>query len=416
MAEQRNIVIVGGSNSGLGAAHYALKHIVPALKAKHDAKHHVYLLNPSSDWYYRIAAPRIAASTTLMSAEKALFNIPSIFKQYGDEDFTFIEAEATGLDTTARTISYSKGENTEKLSYHALIVATGSKSHDSVFSHTNTPALLEAIKTRNSKLLEAKDIIVVGGGPTSVEHAAEIGELLNGKPGWFGSPPKKVNITLITGANQLLVALRPAIAKTAEDKLKQLGVDVMYNTRVGDVSNGANGKTTVALANGEKMVVDLYIPAHGVLPNSSWLPKSLLNDQGYLKTNDQTLRVDDAGSRVYAIGDIGSYSRNTAIDINDSLPVAMVNLKRDLLAYSAENPDKKPNGNDRIYKPSTSETMFVPVGSNGGVGALFGWRAPNWLVWLFKSRDMMLSMGTVGMVTGDKFKKESLLTRLEIVE
>jgi NADH dehydrogenase FAD-containing subunit len=407
MSDQRNIVILGGSSSGLSAAHYILRHTLPALKAKHSAKYHVYLVNPTKEWYFRIASPRIAASTSLLPVEKALFDIEAAFKQYSSNDFTFVQATATGLNPTTRTVTYKKNQylEEEELSYHALVVATGTRTHDPTFSmHTDTPALLDAIKTRNTEIKAAKSIIIVGGGPTGVEHAGEVGELLNGKPGWFSTPPPKTNITLITADPKLLPVLRPAIAKIAENKLKKLGVDVIYNTRVANVTTKDN-KTTVTLAKGEKLEADLYIPAHGVLPNTSYIPDELLNDKGYLKTNASTLRVDEAGPRVYALGDVASYSRNFVLDIYDAAPVLAINLERDLLSFDPKNPTAKPKGSDRVYTPNTKEMQFVPIGTGGGVGAILGWKAPSWFVWLLKGRDFMVGLATGPLVTGDKFKK-----------
>ncbi|KAI4653821.1 hypothetical protein J4E93_001588 [Alternaria ventricosa] len=80
MSEQRNIVIVGASGAGIQATHYILKHILPALKAKNDAKYHVYNISPSSQWYFRVASPRVAASTERMSTDKVLFDLHEGFK------------------------------------------------------------------------------------------------------------------------------------------------------------------------------------------------------------------------------------------------------------------------------------------------------------------------------------------------
>ncbi|KAF2270087.1 FAD/NAD(P)-binding domain-containing protein [Lojkania enalia] len=418
MPEQRNIVILGGSVSGLQSAHYILKHLLPSLNAKHEAQYHVFLINPSPDYYFRIAAPRTAVSTSRLPAEKIFFDIEEAFKKYPSNNFTFLQGAATGLDTTARTITYKRSEylGDEQLSYHALIVATGSRTFEPAFSQpTDKLTTLNAIKSLNTKLSTAKDVVVVGGGPTGVEVAAEIGELLNGKPGWFSTPEKKANITLITAANHLLHTLSPSRGKEAEIKLKRLGVDVLYNTRVADTTATKDGRTVVTLGKGEKLEVDVYVAAHGVLPNSSFIPSPLLDANGYVKTNPQTLRVDEAGARVYAIGDVASYSRNTILDVYDSFPVAMVNLKRDLFSYNPANPNKKPSGKDRHFTPNKKEMMIVPVGSAGGVGALFGWRAPNWLVWLAKSRDFMVGIGPGPVISGDKVKKEVAWTKEEAV-
>jgi NADH dehydrogenase FAD-containing subunit len=415
MAEQRNIVVVGGSVSGLNAAHNVLKHILPALKTKANAKYHVYLINPSSAWYFRNASPRVAASTTRMATEKIMFEIKDGFKQYSADDFTFVEASATGLDAVARSISYKnhRTSNVEQLSYHALIVATGSSTYYQAFSQSaGTQEVLDAIKITNDKVQSAKDIIIVGGGPTALEFAAEVAEHRNGKPGWFSNVQRKLNITVITSTDRLLMPLRPAIAKIADQKLRALGVDILYNTKVVDTKE-SNGRTTVTLANGETLEADLYVPAYGVEPNSSWLPADLLDDKKYLKTSD-TLRVDAAGSRVYAIGDIGSYSRNNAVDIINSLPVLAVNLKRDLLSYNPTLPDEKPKGKDRVFKVDEREMMVVPLGSGGGVGAIMGWQLPSWAAWLIKGRDFLVGMSGLPTVNGNT-AKETVWTKDEVV-
>jgi NADH dehydrogenase FAD-containing subunit len=416
MSEVRNIVILGASFGGLPATHYILRHILPALKAKKDAKYHVYIIDKSSDWYFRIAAPRAGVSLPLMPKEKIFHDISKIFAQYASEDITFIQATVTSLDTTARTIQFTKSEylGNESLAYHALIVATGSKTHDPVYSmHTDTPGTIDAIKAMNQAVLTAKEIIIVGGGATGVESAGEIGELVNGKPGWFNAPVPKVRITLITASAKLIPELRPSLGKVAEEKLKKLGVDVLYNTRVADVAT-TEGRTTVTLAKGDKMEADLYIGAVGITPNSSFLPKHLLDGKkGHLLTNPKTLRVDLAGPLVYGLGDIVSFSNGTSIQLTDSLPALLINLKRDLLSYDPAFPDKKPKGKDREFEPSTKEMLTVPLGTGGGVGVIYGWRIPNWLVWYLKGRDYLVGYLVPGYLSGDMMKKEFKWTKEE---
>lgn len=414
MAEQRNIVIVGGSSAGLMAAHNYLKFILPALKSKAEAKYHVYLVNPSPNWYFRVASPRTAASTKRMPVEKLVFDIEDAFKKYSSDDFTFLEATATGLDTSARTISYKskKSVNDESLTYHALVVATGSKTYYPAFSQSaGSQEVFDAVKTTNEKVAAAKDIVIVGGGPTAVEFAAEVAEHRNGKPGWFSNVQRKVNITIITAADRLLTPLRPAISKTAEQKLKALGIDVVYNSRVVDAQEDKKGRTTITLAKGDKLEADLYVPAYGVLPNSSWLPSELLDEKNYIKT-DFKMRVEGAGPRVYAFGDVASYSRNNAWDIIFAISVLAINMKRDLLSFNPALPDQKPKGKDRVYTIDTREGMMVPMGTTGGVGAVLGWRIPNFVVWLAKGRDYLLSMSGKSTVTGEAVK-ETVWTKEE---
>ncbi|KAH6625606.1 hypothetical protein C7974DRAFT_396384 [Boeremia exigua] len=418
MAEQRNIVVLGASAAGLQSAHYIMKHILPALKQHtKDAKYHVYLINPSSDWWFRVASPRVAASTTRMAAEKILFDIPTGLKQYSRDDITFIEGAATNLSESKRVVSYRRAgaSDEETLQYHALIVATGSRTYHQAFSMSgDTQTTLNSIKLTNEKVSTAKDIVIVGGGPTAVEFAGEVAEHKNGKPGWFSSISKTANITLITAGDALLPALRPAIGKAAEQKLNALGVEVMYNQRVTD-SQTSGDRTIITLAKGDRLEADLYVPAYGVEPNSSFLPAHLLDAKQYLTTNSKTLRVDIAGPRVYSIGDVASYSRNSAVDIINSLPVLFVNLKRDLLSYNALLPDAKPSGKDRELVLETKEMQIVPIGSGGGVGAVMGWKVPSWFVWALKGRDYMLSMSGAPTANGASMKKAIPWTKEEAV-
>lgn len=416
MAEQRNIVVIGASAGGLPSSHYILKHILPALKSKGDAKYHVYVINPSSHYYFRNASPRVAASTTLMGTEKVLYDLHEGYAQYSKDDFTLIEAAATGLDISSREVLYrrSKATDDERLSYFALVVATGSKTYHPAFSMSvDSQATLEAIKWTNEKVASAKDIIVVGGGPTAVEFAGEAAEFRNGAPGWFSKPQRKVNITLVTATERLLTNMRPAISKAAEQKLKALGVDILYNTRVIDTTKGEDGRTIVNLAKGDRLEADLYVPAFGVEPNSSWLPPHLLNEKKYLKNNAETLRVDEAGPRVYAIGDVASYSRNNIWDIMLAMPTLAVNMKRDLLAFNSAQPDARPKGKDRLFKVNMKESQVTPIGSRGGVGAIMGWRLPNFVVWFLKCRDYMVGFAAVPYVTGSNMKKEIVWTKEE---
>ncbi|KAJ4369497.1 hypothetical protein N0V86_009332 [Didymella sp. IMI 355093] len=418
MAEQRNIVVLGASVAGLQTTHYIMKHILPALKkSKIDAKYHIYLINPSSDWWFRVASPRVAASTTRMSSEQILFNIRPGLEQYSSNDISFIEATATGLSEQTRTVTYRcAGANIEEtLSYHALIVATGSRTYYQAFSMSDdTATTLSSIELTNEKVRTAKDIVIVGGGPTAVEFAGEVAEHRNGKAGWFAKTNKQANITLVTASDKLLPALRPAIAAAAAAKLSALGVEVLYKQRVVDTSSSGD-RTTLTLDKGDKLEADLYVPAHGVTPNTSFVPSHLLDSKKYLATNPQTLRVDAAGPRVYAIGDVASYSRNNIVDIINSLPVLLVNLKRDLLAYNAMLPDEKPKGRDRVYVQEEREMQFVPIGSSGGVGAVMGWRVPSFFVWALKGRDYMVGMSGKPTVGGESMKKEIVWTKEEAV-
>ncbi|KAI9711014.1 MAG: hypothetical protein M1820_002452 [Bogoriella megaspora] len=407
MSEQREIVVIGASMAGLGVSHYFLKHILPELKSKADGNYHVTLIDSSSHLFFRIASPRALVDKKLMPDSKTFLSIADGFKQYSASDFTFTQALATSWNPDSRTVTINlvgSGE-TKTIEYYALILATGTRTPTPLTSlHDDHKVSQRALDEMNQKLPTAKSIIVGGGGPAGVEVAGEIGEALNGRAGWFSARPSnpKANVTLYSGSEKLIPILRPALGKQAETYLAKVGVDVIHNVKIVG-SEPAGDQTTVKFSNGEEKTVDIFIPAMGVTPNTGYVPQSLKNEKGYVKNNHETLRIDEAGSRVYAIGDCASYTRGGAMDFFDALPVLVTNIKSDLLA--AHSGEKADNVQDRVFKANLSESQLVPVGRSKGVAAVFGWRLPSIMCWMIKGRDYMVGQAQIQR-DGSKWTKE----------
>ncbi|KAF4924066.1 hypothetical protein CGCVW01_v004300 [Colletotrichum viniferum] len=130
----------------------------------------------------------------------------------------------------------------------------------------------------------------------------------------------------------------------------------------------------------------------------------MLNSDGRVETNPSTLRVDKAGPRTYAIGDVSSYARPAVHNILSAVPVLCANIKRDLLLASGKTDAAAKD--DRVFKEDSRETQMVPIGKSKGVGAAMGWRLPGFLVWLIKGRDYWL-WTTTKLWGGEQWAKES---------
>lgn len=403
--ETRNIVIIGASFGGISIAHYFLKHIAPALKASPtagSASYKLILIDPSTHFWWRPSAPRALVEASLMPHSKTFVPIADCFKGYPASAVSLRQGRATAVDTAAGTVTFqpttdavhskststSDSTPTETIPYHALVLATGTTTGSPLTSligpHTGTISALDAMNTR---LRAAKSIVVGGGGPVAVETAGEIGEALNGVAGWGSERPgkPKASVLLVTSGAKLLPKLRPALSDKAETYLNRVGADVRYNTRVVSAEPAADGQqTTVTLDNGETLLADVYIPAIGATPNTSFLPDDLLDSRGYVNCNSATLRVEGAGSaaRVYCIGDCGNYCRGGILDLYDALPVLGANMAVDLGAsgFKARN-----------YVDKKAETQVVPVGRGKGVGAFNGWKLPSMAVNMIKGKDYMTS-------------------------
>ncbi|KAK5455258.1 hypothetical protein LTS15_005978 [Exophiala xenobiotica] len=337
---KKNIVILGGSYGGISTAHYLLKHVVP--KLPDSLSYQVVLASTSDQAMCRLACPRALISDDLLPQGKLFVSIVRAFEQYPKDNFLFVDATATKLDHKKRTVTIQlPGGSTEDIEFHALVIATGASNTSPLLGLNRDVDFLRSSWSMFRKALpSAKSIVVVGGGPAGVETAGELGEYLNGRAGWFhsGMSNPKVQITVVTAGPQILPALRPTIAKQAEGYLAKVGVTVVINVRMiavnppdaGTYKNVA-GKATVTLENGKTMETDLYIPATGMTPNTSFVDKSLLGDDGRVETNPSTIRVERAGPRIYAIGDAASFTRPAIHLILNAVPILCTNMEDDLL-------------------------------------------------------------------------------------
>ena len=381
MSESRNIVILGASAGGLSAAHYIARHTLPQLQRSKEAKYTLHLVDPSTHFWWHIAAPRAIVSVKEMKNSDTFVPIMDGFKQYSGlkDSIVFHQGEATRLDTDARTVSIKTHDgNAETLEYYALIIGTGIRSPTPLTTlHGDHTISQKALEEMNGKLASAKSIVVGGSGPIAVETAGELGSHFHGK----------AKITLIAGSDKLLPILQKSRAEKAQKLLESVGVVVKYKTRVEGTEQSADGTTTVKLDNGETIAADVYIPATGVKPNTEFLPAELKQSNRYVKTNKQTLRVDDAGPRVYAVGDVAGVDKGGMLSMYNTIPVFGANLNHDLFADA-----KVGNVAEKKYQFKDPESQLVPIGAKGGVGAFNGWSMPGFMVSKIKGKDYMVRM------------------------
>ena len=406
--DRKSIVILGGSWGGVSLSHYILKHVLPAL----DETYQVILISSASQAFCRPAAPRALISDDFFPQEKLFVDIPAQFTQYPPDNFTFLHATVTALDTTTRTVTISPQSKstpleptTSVIPFHSVVIATGATAASPLLGLSpgdDISDLRSSWTTVRAALPTARRIVVAGGGPSGVEVAGELGEHLNGpaarKWWWFGTPSTmrnpRVEITLVSAGERILPDLRQSLADTAEEYLAALGVKLWKGVRVKGVeaSEGGKGGEVVVLDNGETIQTDLYIPCVGIKPNTDFIKPAggtgrspLLAADGRVETNPRTLRVDKAGegARIYAIGDASSFATKPGVhNTLSAVPILAANMKRDL--------DGAAVGKDREFEEDLRETQLVPVGRRRGVGAMKGWRLPSWAVWLIKGRDYWL--------------------------
>ncbi len=154
--------------------------------------------------------------------------------------------------------------------------------------------------TANPQADEHVNIVIVGGGATGVELAAELYNAAAAL-GYYGLEvfdETRLKVTLIEAGPRILPALPEKLALAAHDELKALGIDVRVNTKVTEVTAAG-----VRTADGSLVPGDLNVWAAGVkgaefLANIGGLETNR-NNQLVVYPSLQTTRDE----RIFAIGD-----------------------------------------------------------------------------------------------------------------
>jgi NADH dehydrogenase FAD-containing subunit len=332
-----SVVVIGGSSAGLGISHGLLRQ-VPNVR--------VTLINPSNEYYFNLASPRIIAKPNSLSSSKYLYSITDAFNSYPEASFNFIKGMVTGIDIETQTVTVSKDASllsNPPVPFDYLVIASGSTTPASIgqsglkvpFKTSGFEDVSSAIRKAQEAIKHARSIVVGGGGPLGVEVAAELIEV----PG-----PKK-EVTLISATDLLLPGVKESVRIKAETILTRKGVSVIKSTVVEHVNQDPISKKWITrLSNGEVLTADAYISATGVLPNNQFIPPSFLNEQGWVNVDEffQMKEGETSKSNMYAIGDITSHPYRLLSRIPKQVETVLANLKTSitkqgtLISYSAE--------------------------------------------------------------------------------
>lgn len=191
----------------------------------------------------------------------------------------FVQAEITGADLRAKTVSLATGET---LSADHIIVALGSTSNfrkvPGAEQHSLTmKTLADAGKLHDRALRslalasQAHDgpergrllnFVVAGGGYTGVESMAALRELLHAAAPLHGVNPHELRLVLIESSDRLMAEMPVSLGAYSEQVLKADGIEVRLNVGVKSVD-----PTSLALTNGEVLPFGVLLWDAGIVPN-----------------------------------------------------------------------------------------------------------------------------------------------------
>ncbi|XP_048863909.1 apoptosis-inducing factor 2 [Brienomyrus brachyistius] len=349
-----HVVVVGGGFAGIAAGQQLKSMGIPfTLIDVRDAFHH-----------------NIAALRASVQSGFALQTFIPYSETFGS---SFRQGLVKEVNTDTRVVILD-GE--QEIPYTHLILCTGTEG---TFpgSATAEPSYRTAIQKYEDLVKEiqaAGSVLVVGGGCTGVEMAAEV------KTEY---PDKKVVLIhsqMDLGDPKLI----PSVRQQAKDVLLEKGVELVLGEKVVNLSDLQLNKTQkdmkIQTDKGTVLACDIVICCMGSKINSKAYRSTLgefMTENGSLKVNEH---LQLAGlSNLYVIGDCA--------DINESKMAYHAGLHAHVAVNNIFNSlTGKPL---TTYQPG-SMTMLLAMGYNDGVGQIYGFWLPRFLVALVKSRSLLL--------------------------
>ena len=209
-----------------------------------------------------------------------------------------------------------KLDSSEVLKFDHLIVALGSTTSDFGIAGVNEYALgmktvHEALTIRAEIMRRFEDlcrfedntrfaISVVGGGPTGVEMAGAIAELIRGPlKSDQANAAAHIDINLIEAGPRLLPPFAPSLSERTKRDLEKLGVKVLLNTAVKKIEH-----RKIILKNGTTMQSEITIWAAGV-KGSDAMAQLNLPTAGNRVAVEPTMQVKNY-PYIWALGDIAA--------------------------------------------------------------------------------------------------------------
>jgi NADH dehydrogenase len=395
------IVIVGGGAGGLELACKLGRELGPARVTLVDSRlYHIW--KPSLH--------EVAAGTLDIHQEGLSYQMLG-----HDNGFTFVYGPLSGLDATARRMTIgavhaqSDGEEVlpeRHIDYRSLVIAVGSTSNyfgvPGAREHTISLNATEDAERFRLKLLRllataeqsaeeggdpGLDVVIIGGGATGVELAAELREA-SGAYAVYGfnqlQGRRDVHITLLEGAPRILAPLPERVSAAALALLNKRAIRVVTDCRVTGIEQGK-----VHDAKGNSYRANLCVWAAGIRAPEFLAELGLPTNRGGQIEVDDHLRVKGIDG-VYALGDCAACIDASGKPVPPRAQAAHQQadyLRKHFLRAAAGKP---PRQNPYVYRDYGS---LVSIGHRSSVGSLMGaLRGASWFVEGFVARMMYVSL------------------------
>ena len=370
------VVVVGAGFGGLWAARTLAREPVDVVLIDRNNYHTFFPL------LYQVAAAELVPTDIA-------YPVRSIFRRAPNVGVRL--AEMTGLDLEHRIVHTDRGG----MSYDALILAIGSEATFFGVEGAEQHAfplrwMSDAIPLRHHVLTRFEAALssdaesrrrlltfaVVGGGPTGIEYAGALSELVHGPllRDFPGVTPDEVRIVVLEGGPRLLSSMPERLGAYALERLARRRVEVRLGTLVEGVEEAA-----VSLAGGDRIETETVVWTAGVRGEPRAAAWGLPVGRGGRVPVTPSLSLVDH-DEVYVVGDL-SYLED---ERGQALPqVAQVAIQQG--KHAAANILRRAAGEEPEPFRYKDLGMLAVIGRNAAVAHVFGrvfrgW--PAWMLWL----------------------------------
>jgi NADH dehydrogenase len=354
------VVIIGAGFGGLACAKKLAGSNVRVLILD---QHNYHLFTPL---LYQVAS-------SLLNPGDIARPVRSVFA--GSPNVSFRLERVAGIDFEAHLVSTSGGE---AIPYDRLVIAAGSTTQFFGVEGAEERALglkdlPEALELRNHILacLEHASahpdsaaawltFVVAGGGPTGVEYAGALSELLRVLPKEYTELRRhRPRVLLVEGKPELLPVFPGDLGRAARTELGRKGVEV----RPGVTVLGYDG-SSVSLSDGSRIEANTLVWAAGVKPATLAAAIDVPRTRSGRIEVDEFLRVPGHPD-VYAIGDVAAAKTPDGREVPMLSAPAMAEARR-----VAENILRAERGEAPLPYRYHDKGSMATIGKNAAVAAI----------------------------------------------